>query len=418
MTAAEKLSRYVLPTYARFPIAPVRGDGASLWDEDGVQYLDFCSGLATCTLGHANLVLTEALHKQARELIHCSNLYHINQQADLAELLVEECVDLPGKVFFCNSGAEANEGLIKLARRFGHARPDKRGNPRYEVLTFSRSFHGRTLGSLAATAQTKIQEGFDPLLPGFRYVDFNDAVALQDAIRPETAAILVEPIQGEGGIHVAQRDFLLAADRLRHAHDLLLLFDEVQCGLGRVGTMAAWRSIEPGIEPDGVSWAKGLGGGFPVGGFWVADRFIGDDATPLFTVMGPGSHGSTFGGNPLACTAAHTVLREVLNRKLPQHALAMEARIRREIDSWKQPGIHEVRGKGLLLGIGLDHPNLSIPEGVLPSVHLCNTLAKAGLLLPPAGGDTIRLLPPLNVTEEKVDEALAILKSTLDSLVK
>lgn len=418
MTTAEKLSRYVLPTYNRFPLAPVRGEGARLWDEDGRRYLDFCSGIATCTLGHAHPRLADAIARQASTLIHCSNLYQIPGQAELAECLVERCVGQPGKVFFANSGAEANDGLIKLARRFGHACPDKQGKPRFEVITFSRSFHGRTLGSMAATAQTKIQEGFDPLLPGFRYVDFNDALALQEAIRPETAAVLLEPIQGEGGIRVAEHDFLVAVDRLCKEHDLLLLFDEIQCGLGRTGDMGGWRTIAPEIVPDGISWAKGLGGGFPIGAFWVSDRFLSDESTPLFTVMGPGSHGSTYGGNPLACTAALTVLEEVLDHDLPQHAGNMEAYLRHEIASWKHPALFEVRGKGLLIGLGLDYPNLQVPEGTLPSLHLCHRLAEAGLLVPPAGGDTIRLLPPLNVTVEEIDEALAILRTTLDNVLK
>ena len=416
MTTAEKLSRYVLPTYARFPIAPVRGEGTILWDENDVRYLDFCSGLATCTLGHGNAKITETLARQGAELIHCSNLYQIRQQGELAECLVEECVGLPGKVFFSNSGAEANDGLIKLARRFGHARPDKRGQARYEVLTFTSSFHGRTLGSLAATGQTKVQEGFDPLLPGFRHLDFNDALALQEAIRPETAAILLEPIQGEGGIHVAQRDFLLAVDRLCKEHDLLLLFDEIQCGLGRAGNMAGWRTIEPEIEPDGISWAKGLGGGFPIGGFWVSDRFLGDETTPLFTLLGPGSHGSTYGGTPLACAVALTVLGEVLAHGLPQRALDHGARIRKEIASWHHPAITEVRGMGLLLGVGLRTAELTVPEGVAPSIHLSRQLAAGGLLSPPAGTETVRLMPPLTVSEAEIAEALAIFKSVLDAV--
>jgi len=416
MTTTDKIARYLLPTYARFPITPKRGDGSWLWDENGKRYLDFCSGIATCSLGHGHRALAEALHRQALELTHCSNLYQIAPQADLAEFIVEECVGIPGRVFLCNSGAEAIDGLIKLARRFGHARPDKRGKPRYEVLTFNRSFHGRTLGALSATAQEKIHRGFDPLLPGFRYLDFNDALCLQEAIRPETAAVLLEPIQGEGGVHVAKRDFLLAAARLCREHDLLLLFDEVQCGFGRSGDLMGWRSIDPDLRPDAISWAKGMGGGFPVGAFWVADRFIVDDTTPLFSVMDAGSHGSTFGGNFLACAAAHTVLRTIKSDDLPRNAREQEQVIRAEISSWKHPGICELRGRGLLLGLGLQYPNLATPDGLLPSIHLCNQLAEHGLLVPPAGPDTIRLLPPLNVKPEEVTHALAILRKVLDLL--
>lgn len=417
MNIAEKLKKYVLPTYAQFPVAPVRGEGTQLWDADGKRYLDFCSGLSTCTLGHGRNALSEAIAKQAAELIHCSNLYLVDKQADLAECLVEECVKLPGKVFFGNSGAESNDGLIKLARRFGHARPAKDGSARYEVLTFHSSFHGRTLGSLAATGQAKVQEGFDPLLPGFRHLNFNDPDELVAAIRPETAAILLEPIQGEGGIRLAEHDFLLAVDRLCKEHDLLLLLDEIQCGLGRTGTMTCWRRIAPEIQPDAISWAKGLGGGFPIGGFWVSERPIDTDDTPLFSVLGPGSHGSTYGGNPLACAAAIAVMRTVLDNDLPQRALEAESTIRHEIASWNHPGITEVRGMGLLLGVGLDQSRLTIPEGVLPSIHLSRQLATAGLLAPPAGGDTIRLLPPLTVSDDDLAEALKIFKSGLDALL-
>jgi len=415
MTTAEKLAKYVLPTYVHFSVAPVRGEGTLLWDENGKRYLDFCSGLATCTLGHGNKLLVDAIAGQAATLIHCSNLYQIDKQAELAECLVEECAKLPGKVFFSNSGAEAIDGLIKLARRFGHAHRDSNGNARCEVLTFTNSFHGRTLGGIAATGQDKVKEGFDPLLPGFRHLKLNDIDALAEAIRPETAAILLEPIQGEGGIRLAEREFLLAIARLCKEHDLLLLLDEIQCGLGRTGEMAGWRTIAPEIEPDAISWAKGLGGGFPIGGFWVSERAI-DDGTPLLSILGPGSHGSTYGGNPLACVAALTVMREVLDNDLPQRAVALEKHIRTEIASWNHPGISEVRGKGLLLGVALNPGSLTIPESVSPSIHLSRELAVAGLLAPPAGGDTVRLMPPLTVTGEHVDEALAILKATLDTI--
>jgi len=415
MTITEKLSRYVLPTYGRFPIAPVRGEGAWLWDENEVRYLDFCQGIATCSLGHAHPHLADTISRQAHSLLHCSNLYQIPQQADLAELIVEKCVGIPGKVFFANSGAEANDGLIKLARRFGGAHPNKDGQSRYEVITFHKSFHGRTLGAMSATGQAKIQEGYDPLLPGFTHVPFNDALALQKAITPLTSAILLEPLQGEGGVNVAEADFLLAVKRLCEEHDLLLLLDEVQCGFGRTGQMMGWRSILPDLEPDGISWAKGMGGGFPIGAFWVNDRFIGPQQAPLFTVMGPGSHGSTYGGNPLACAASHAVLNEIIDAKLPANALAREAQIRTEISSWNHPGITTVRGKGLLLGIGLNPNVLTPPQGKLPALHLCTLLLENGLLVPPAGPDTIRLLPPLNVTEEETATALSILKSTLDT---
>jgi predicted acetylornithine/succinylornithine family transaminase len=415
MSTSEKLTRYVLPTYGRFPITPVRGEGPWIWDEKDVRYLDFCGGIAVCSLGHCPPSLTDALSRQAETLLHCSNLYQIPQQADLAELIVERCVGLPGKVFFSNSGAEANDGLIKLARRFGGTQRNKDGEARYEVITFGQSFHGRTLGAMSATGQPKIQEGFDPLLPGFKHVPFNDALALQNAITPLTAAVLLEPIQGEGGVNVAEPDFLRAVKRLCDEHDLLLLLDEVQCGFGRTGQMMGWRSILPDLEPDGISWAKGMGGGFPVGAFWVNDRFIGDQQTPLFTVLGPGSHGSTYGGNPLASAASLAVLGEILDQELPANALAREEQIRTEISSWNHPGITGVRGCGLLLGVGLNPTVLTPPKEKTAALHLCSLLMDKGLLVPPAGPETIRLLPPLNISEEDTATALSILKSTLES---
>jgi predicted acetylornithine/succinylornithine family transaminase len=416
MTTTEKLSRYVLPTYGRFSIAPIRGEGVWLWDSSGARYLDFCCGIAVCALGHSHPRLTAALSHQAGQLLHCSNLYEIPQQADLAELIVERCVGLPGKMFFSNSGAEANDGLIKLARRFGLATPNKNGDARYEIITFTKSFHGRTLGSMAATGQDKIKEGFAPLLPGFVHVPYNDALSVKEAINHNTAAVLLEPIQGEGGVHVAEPDFLLAVKRLCEDHDLLFLLDEVQCGFGRSGNMMGWRSIVPAIEPDAISWAKGMGGGFPIGGFWVSDRLLSDDTTPLSSVLGPGSHGSTYGGNPFACTASHAVLTEILDHHLPANAADREQQIRREIASWNHPAITQIRGLGLMLGIGLQTELLNAPDGTTPAIHLCTRLMANGLLVPPAGPDTIRFLPPLNLSDEEADHGLSILRATLDEL--
>ncbi|NNC90558.1 MAG: acetylornithine transaminase [Akkermansiaceae bacterium] len=416
MTTSELLDQYVLPTYARFPLVPVRGQGAWLWDAAGRKYLDFCSGIATCSLGHAHPAVQAAIATQAGTLLHCSNLYQIPQQAELARFIVDDCVGIPGKVFFGNSGAEANDGLIKLARRFGHNHPQENGKARFEVITFNRSFHGRTLGSMSATAQPKMHEGYDPLLPGFRHVEFNDARALRGAIGPETAAILLEPIQGEGGIHLADREFLLAAKRLCDEHDLLLLLDEVQCGFGRAGDLMGWRTIAPGLEPDGISWAKGMGGGFPIGAFWVSDRAVDDGSAPLSSLMGPGSHGSTYGGNPLACAAALTVLQEIAGGKLAGHASAMGTKLTAAIAAWEHPAVAAVRGKGLMIGIQLDAAALQVPGDNSPAIHLCHLLAEAGLLVPPAGPGVIRFLPPLNVTAVECDRALGILRATLDGL--
>lgn len=412
------MSSYLLPTYAKFPLTAVRGAGARLWDEAGKSYLDFCAGIATCSLGHCHPRLVAALSSQASALMHCSNLYAIPRQEELARTLVEDFVKSPGKVFFGNSGAEANDGMIKTARRFGHARPNKDGTARYEVITFTSSFHGRTLGSLAATAQAKVQEGFNPMLPGFRYVPFNDADALRSAINGTTTAIMLEPIQGEGGVNVADAAFLEDIVSLCKEHDLLLMLDEIQCGLGRTGHGMGWRSLHPGLKPDVVSWAKGLGGGFPIGAFYVSDRAIDEEGTELSSLMGAGSHGSTFGGNPLACSVALAVLHEILEADLFENALQRGQQIQEAVDRWNHPAVTGVRGRGLLLGIGLDARQLATPEGVTPALHLCNKLMENGLLSVPAGPETLRLLPPLNVTAEEVDQALKIIKNTLASLTQ
>ena len=416
MSTSDQFQQFVLPTYGRFPLVPVRGEGCRLWDDTGKSYLDFCAGIAVCSLGHCHPRVVAAVREQAGKLLHCSNLYQIPQQAELAEEIVTHHVRIPGRVFFSNSGAEANDGLIKSARRFGHKCPQPDGSPRFEVITFSLSFHGRTLGSMSATGQTKIQEGFDPLLPGFRYLPYNDIAALEAGIRPETAAILLEPIQGEGGVNPATPEFLRAIASVCKKHNLLLLFDEIQTGLGRCGDAMAWRMIAPEIQPDGISWAKGLGGGLPIGAFWLNNRTIDSEGTTLPSLMGPGSHGSTYGGNPLVCAASLAVLREIREKDLATHAVIMELSIREIIHSWKLPVITETRGQGLLLGIGLDPSLVPVEEGKTPALTVVTRLLKDGLLVPAAGPNTFRLLPPLNVTEAEVDEALAIVKRTLEGL--
>jgi len=417
MNTADLIEKYVLPTYARFPVTFVEGEGAWVRDDEGKEYLDFCSGIAVCSLGHCHPRMVEAIREQAGKLIHVSNLYRIPQQAELARMIVEDFVRLPGKVFFANSGAEANDGLIKTARRFGHARPAPDGTPRHEILTFHQSFHGRTLGSMSATAQTKIHEGFDPLLPGFRYLPFNDPDALRAAIRPETVAIMLEPVQGEGGVHVADIDFIRTIAEMCGEHDLLLIFDEVQCGVGRCGEPMAWQAIAPGLEPDGVSFAKGLGGGVPIGAFWVSNRVIDPKATELSSCMGAGSHGSTFGGNPLVCAAALAVLTEISEKNLAGNAKRQNARIHEAIGSWNLPAVTEIRGLGLLVGIGLDPECFELDPGVNPSIAIVRRCMENGLLIPPAGPHTVRLLPPLNVIDEEVDKALDILHEAIQSLV-
>ena len=416
MNTTEKFQQHVLHTYGRFPLVPVRGERCRVWDEAGKSHLDFCMGIAVCSLGHCHPRVVNAIHEQAGKLLHVSNLYQIPLQAELAEEINTHHVRIPGKVFFSNSGAEANDGLIKSARRFGHKRPQPDGSPRFEVITFLQSFHGRTLGAMSATGQAKIQQGFDPLLPGFRYLPYNDIAALEAGIRPETAAILLEPIQGEGGVNAATPAFLRAVASICKKHDLLLLLDEVQAGFGRCGDAMAWRMIAPEVQPDGISWAKGMGGGVPIGAFWLNDRAIDDAGTPLPSLMGPGSHGSTYGGNPLVCAASLAVLQEIREQDLASNAILMEVRIRETIRSWELPVITEIRGKGLLLGIALDPALIPTPEGGTAALVVSMKLMENGLLAPPAGPHTFRLLPPLNVTESEIDEALAIVRATLEDL--
>jgi len=414
MNTSELYSQYVLPTYGRFPVVPVRGEGSWLWDEEGRRYLDFCSGIAVCSLGHCHPKLVAAIEQQAATLMHVSNLYLPPSQAELAREIVDHHVGIPGKVFFANSGAEANDGLIKSARRYGQKKPSADGKPRYELLTFNKSFHGRTLGSMAATGQDKIKQGFDPMLPGFRHLPFNDLAALEQAVAPETVAILLEPVQGEGGVNVATPEFLRAIVALCHKHDLLLFFDEVQAGFARCGDAMAWRLIAPEIEPDGISWAKGMGGGVPIGAFWLKDKAVDDTTLPQ--LMGPGSHGSTYGGNPLVSAASLAVLREIREADLAAHAKRMEQRIRDTVDGWQLPAITQVRGLGLLLGLALDATKLNVPEGKTAALVVVTELMKRGLLCPPAGPDTFRLLPPLTVSEAELDEALGIVRQTLEDL--
>jgi acetylornithine/N-succinyldiaminopimelate aminotransferase len=413
MNTTDLFNDHVMATYGRFPLTLTEGQGVRVRDDKGHEYLDFCMGIAVCSLGHCHPRMVAAIREQAGKLIHVSNLYFTDNQGLLAEEMNLHHIGLPGKIFFSNSGAEANDGLIKSARRYGHLKPQADGKPRFEVLTFQQSFHGRTLGSMAATGQAKIQQGFDPMLPGFRYLPYNDIAALENAVRDETVGFLLEPVQGEGGVHVASAEFLRALDALRKKHDLLLMFDEVQAGFGRCGEAMAWRAIAPEIEPDGISWAKGMGGGVPIGSFWLSDRAVDDKGTKLSSLMGPGSHGSTYGGNPLVCAAALETLKEIREKDLAANAIRQGARLRAAIESWNLPVVTEIRGLGLLFGIGLDAARIAVGEGETPALKVVKTLISKGLITVPAGPETVRLLPPLNVTDTEIDEALAILKEVL-----
>ena len=406
MNTFEQTEKYVLGNYGRFPVSFTKGEGSWIWDEDGNKYLDFGSGIAVCSLGHSPECVQKALRHQSAELIHCSNLYHIPQQAKLAEFIVEKVVELPGKVFFGNSGAEANDGAVKLARKFFYDQAGKLD--RYEVITCRDSFHGRTLGGIASTGQDKVKVGFDPLLPGFIHVPFNDCDALREAVSDQTAAILFEPIQGEGGINVATPEFMQTAAELRDEHGVLIMFDEVQCGIGRTGDWCAWRTIlkDTGleIEPDVVTWAKGMAGGYPMGAIWISDRCAG--------ALGPGTHGSTFGGSPLGSAVALAVLREIEISDCILAAPLLEEKIRNRVETWSYPGIKSIRGRGLMLGFVLDEK--AFPDvKPSPSVFLVKELMKAGLLTVPAGPNVVRWLPPLNVTEKEIDTAFEWMEGVL-----
>jgi acetylornithine/N-succinyldiaminopimelate aminotransferase len=381
-------SDYVMPTYGRFELDIARGSGCRVWDFEGREYLDFGAGIAVCSLGHAHPEVTEAVTRQASTLVHTSNLYRTAPQAELACQLVR--LTGSGKVFFCNSGAEANEGLIKLTRKFGNA------SGRYEILTFQNSFHGRTMAGISATAQEKIKKGFAPLLDGFLHLPFRDLDAVSAAIGPKTVAILVEPVQGEGGIHIASAEFLVGLRRICDEHDLLLLFDEIQCGLGRTGDWCGWKSLDPNLMPDGVSWAKGIANGFPLGAFWAAS------SRGLCDLLGPGTHGTTYGGNPVCCAAAIKVLEIIERDGLCRNAAIQGARLRDGLLALKSLKIREVRGIGLMVGFEL------LSEGPDPNVAIpyVKELMASGLLAIPAGERVVRLLPPLNVTAAEVDEAL------------
>ncbi len=378
---------FVMPTYARYPLTLVRGFGCRVEDDQGREYLDFVSGIAVNTLGHAHPALQAAIREQAATMLHCSNLFHIPQQERLAERLCR--LSGMGSAFFCNSGAEANEAAIKLVRRHFHLQ----NSPRRNVITAHQSFHGRSLCTLSATGQQKVKTGFDPLPTGFVHVPWNDIAALEAAIDQHTAAVMLEPLQGEGGVHVADAEYLRQVRALCDHHGLLLVFDEVQTGIGRCGSMFAFE--QTGIRPDVLTLAKGLGGGVPIGCLLAEAR--------LRDVLSPGTHGSTFGGNPLSCQVAWTVLEVIEEQNLLDNVRRQGARLCRGLEALRArhpQHLRAVRGQGLLWGL------------VCEGDHAAQWIERArahGLLLLPAGPDVIRLLPPLNVNDGEVDEALRIL---------
>jgi acetylornithine/N-succinyldiaminopimelate aminotransferase len=417
-TTKQLFADYVVPCYGRYDVVLTRGEGVRVWDDTGKSYLDFGAGIAVSTLGHAHPKMVQALNRQAATLIHTSNLYYTEPQGRLAKRLVE-MVGSPGKVFFSNSGAEANEALFKAARKYGNdcrSTPETAGT-RVEILTFERSFHGRTMAGISATGQEKVKTGFAPLLSGFRHLPFNDLAAVEKAISSQTVGILLEAFQGEGGIYAASRDFLVGLRRLCDEHEILLMLDEIQCGLGRAGNWCGWKAIAPEVVPDAVSWAKGIGGGFPLGATWFRAKPIrksDGSQTLLSDLLQPGSHGTTYGGTPLACAVSLAVLQTIEEDRLIERATKLGSLVAEQVR--KIRGVREVRGLGLLIGIDLD-PELA--GKALPGKTVAQTVVAAlmenGLLTVPAGATVIRLLPPLIVQEADIVEAVNILDRTLQS---
>jgi len=379
----------IMNTYARFPLTLVRGEGTRVRDDQDKEFLDFISGIAVNTLGHAHPKMTAALTEQAGMMLHCSNLFHIPQQQQLAARLAQ----LSGldKVFFCNSGAEANEGAIKLVRKYFH----DMHSPRRTIITATQSFHGRLLSTLTATGQDKVKVGFDPLPPGFVHVPLNDIEALRQTVDAQTAAILLEPLQGEGGVNIADASYLQAVRQLCDEHGLLLVLDEVQTGIGRCGTMFAFE--QAGVVPDILTLAKGLGGGVAIGAMLASESVAAS--------FGPGTHGSTFGGNPLACTAALTVLDVIKSDHLLSNVQQRSRQLQQGLCNLaaRFPVIRQVRGQGLLIGAELS----------VAAAPLIVAARERGLLILMAGPNVLRFLPPLNVSEQEVDEALTIVEAVL-----
>ena len=413
--------QYVLPTYARFPLCLERGQGSRVWDEQGREYLDFGAGIAVCSLGHSHPRLTEALNEQAHQLGHVSNLYYTRLQGLLAKRIVN-LVGTAGRCFFCNSGAEANEALYKLARRFGN---QTASGGRHEIVTFHQSFHGRTLAGIAATGQEKVRTGFQPLTPGFVQATYNDLASVEAVLNERTAAILLEPIQGESGIVPATAGFLHGLRNLCDRRNLLLMFDEVQCGFGRTGDWCAWHSLDArDIVPDAISWAKGMAGGFPMGAIWVRDcrvELLDGKAARLGDLFGPGSHGTTFGGNPFGCAVALATFDVIEDEGLLENSARMGSLAKRSVEALQSPWVQEVRGVGLMLGIQLNAACIAGRNGLResersPALQMVDRLQEAGLLAVPAGTHVIRWLPPLNVSEAEVRQAVKMLGQVLRTL--
>jgi predicted acetylornithine/succinylornithine family transaminase len=387
---AKLTDKYVAQTYARYPIALARGKGARVWDADGKEYLDFLAGIAVNGLGHCHPAVVRAIQQQAKKLLHVSNLYHIQPQAELARALCRH--SFADRVFFCNSGAEANEAAIKLARRYGN----EHLGGKYEILTAHDSFHGRTLATLTATGQEKVRAGYDPLPEGFRQIPYNDLPAAEAAIDPhKTVAILVEPIQGEGGINVPDAGYLRGLRELCDRRGLLLIFDEVQTGMGRTGKLFGYEHF--GVKPDIMTLAKALGGGLPLGAMLAREE--------VAKSFGPGSHASTFGGNPLVCSVGLAVMKTLLQGGALKNCVKMGKVLAHGLKKLQDrfSFVRGIRGKGLILGLELEMEGAKIVEACM----------QEGLLLNCTANKVLRFVPPLTITRKELGRGLAILEKVL-----
>ena len=411
----ELFAKNVVPSYGRFDLALSHGSGSYVFDVAGKRYLDLGSGIAVCCLGHAHPAITEALVEQSKKLIHVSNLYFTEPQGRLAAEIVKRIG--AGKCFFANSGAEANEGLYKLARKFGH------DEGRFEILTATNSFHGRTLAGIAATGQDKVKKGFEPATPGFRHIPFNDLDAARNAISPATVAILIEGVQGEGGVTPATPEYLLGLRQLCDEKKMLLLMDGVQCGHYRTGKFQSFQRIleksalrTPHSEflPDGLSMAKSLGGGFPMGAFWVR--------APYADLLGPGTHATTFGGTPLACAVALKIFEVIERERLDENARKLGDWLKNELERLvrKYPGVlKNARGLGFMLGLEFVEkeqiPALAASDKPV-SIQMTNRLQQDAVLVIPAGTQVIRLLPSLNLKPQEAAEGIAKIEEIVKQL--
>ena len=377
-------------TYGRYPLVAVKGEGSRLWDADGKSYLDFLSGVAVNNIGHCHPKVVAALKDQAEKLLHCSNYFHIPPQIELGETLCRN--SFADKAFFCNSGAEANEAAMKLVRKYS---AEKHGQNRFEVITALASFHGRTIGTISATGQEKVKAGFSPMVPGFKYVPFGDIQALRTAISPNTCAIMLEPVQGEGGVNVPPAGYLQAVRDVCDEKGLVLVYDEVQVGCGRTGKLFAYE--HEGVEPDVMTLAKALAGGPPIGAMLAKEEFA--------AALGPGTHGSTFGGNPLMTAAGVAAMDVLLNDGVLDNCRMMGDYLKKRLEdlAGTYGFIREVRGLGLILGMQLD----------IEGADIVSTALERGLLINCTVGTVLRFLPPLTVTREEIDEAIDILDGIL-----